>query len=139
MLSSRGLGRELVEQSPVGGRESSGVEQVGPAGQGPVQRLGPAPPGDPGVVARAVQSKRQLAGAGRQHEILHGVAIDVERHSVQRRSLADPAIKARFTELGLDVAPRELQTPEGLARFQKAEIDKWWPIIKGANIAAPAN
>ncbi len=54
-------------------------------------------------------------------------------------ALADPAIKARFTELGLDVAPRELQSPEGLAKFQKGEIDKWWPIIKGANIGAQAN
>jgi tripartite-type tricarboxylate transporter receptor subunit TctC len=48
--------------------------------------------------------------------------------------LADPAVKARFTELGLDVASKENQTPEGLAKFQKAEIDKWWPIIKAANI-----
>src|SRR5690349_21813744 len=51
-------------------------------------------------------------------------------------ALADPAVKARFTELGLDVAPREHQTPEGLAAFQKAEIDKWWPIIKEAGISA---
>ena len=48
--------------------------------------------------------------------------------------LADPAVKARFAELGLDVASREQQTPEGLAAFQKAEIEKWWPIIKSANI-----
>jgi len=50
--------------------------------------------------------------------------------------LADPATKAKFTELGLDVAAKEQQTPEGLAAFQKAEIDKWWPIIKAANIKA---
>src|SRR5262245_54451597 len=48
--------------------------------------------------------------------------------------LADPAVKAKFAELGLDVASREQQTPEGLAAFQKAEIEKWWPIIKSANI-----
>jgi tripartite-type tricarboxylate transporter receptor subunit TctC len=48
--------------------------------------------------------------------------------------LADPAVQARFTELGLDVATKQQQTPEGLAAFQKAEIDKWWPIIKSANI-----
>jgi len=50
--------------------------------------------------------------------------------------LADPAVKARFSELGLDVAAPEQQTPEGLAAFQKAEIEKWWPIIKGAGIKA---
>jgi tripartite-type tricarboxylate transporter receptor subunit TctC len=53
-------------------------------------------------------------------------------------ALADPSIQKRFTELGLDVAPREQQTPDGLAAFQKAEIDKWWPIIKAAGIGAQA-
>ena len=52
------------------------------------------------------------------------------------QALADPAVQARFTELGLDVASREQQTPEGLAAFQKAEIEKWWPIIKDAGIQA---
>src|SRR5437016_1733427 len=51
-------------------------------------------------------------------------------------ALADPAIQKRFTELGLDVAPREQQTPEGLAAFQKTEMEKWWPIIKAAGIGA---
>ena len=53
-------------------------------------------------------------------------------------ALADPAIQKRFTELGLDVAPRAQQTPEGLAAFQKTEIDKWWPIIKSAGIGVQA-
>jgi len=53
-------------------------------------------------------------------------------------ALADPAILKRFTELGLDVAPRAQQTPEGLAAFQKAEIEKWWPIIKAAGIGVQA-
>jgi len=52
------------------------------------------------------------------------------------QALADPALKARFADLGLDVASRELQTPEGLAAFHKAEIDKWWPVIKAAGIKA---
>ena len=39
-------------------------------------------------------------------------------------------------ELGLDVASREQQTPQGLAEFYKAEVDKWWPILKAANIKA---
>jgi tripartite-type tricarboxylate transporter receptor subunit TctC len=48
--------------------------------------------------------------------------------------LADPTTKAKFSELGLDVASPQQQTPEGLAAFNKAEIEKWWPIIKAANI-----
>jgi tripartite-type tricarboxylate transporter receptor subunit TctC len=53
-------------------------------------------------------------------------------------AVADPALQKRFQELGLDVARREQQTPEGLAAFQKAEIEKWWPIIKSAGIGAQA-
>src|SRR5947208_12087438 len=53
-------------------------------------------------------------------------------------ALADPALQKRFTELGLDVAPRAQQTPEGLAAFQKTEIEKWWPIIKSAGIGVQA-
>jgi tripartite-type tricarboxylate transporter receptor subunit TctC len=53
-------------------------------------------------------------------------------------ALADPALQKRFSDLGLDVAPRQQQTPEGLAAFQKAEIEKWWPIIKSAGIGAQA-
>jgi tripartite-type tricarboxylate transporter receptor subunit TctC len=51
-------------------------------------------------------------------------------------ALADPAVRARFSDLGLDVASREQQTPEGLAAFHKAEIEKWWPMIKAAGIKA---
>ena len=50
------------------------------------------------------------------------------------QALADAQVKARFAQLGLDVAAREQQTPEGLATFQNAEMDKWWPIIKAAGI-----
>ncbi|MBC8021898.1 MAG: tripartite tricarboxylate transporter substrate binding protein BugD [Burkholderiales bacterium] len=49
-------------------------------------------------------------------------------------ALADPAIRAKFADMGLDIASREQQTPEGLAAFNKAEIEKWWPIIKAAGI-----
>jgi tripartite-type tricarboxylate transporter receptor subunit TctC len=57
-------------------------------------------------------------------------------NSAMVQALADPKLQARFTDLGLDVAPRAQQTPEALAAFQKAEIEKWWPIIKAANIKA---
>jgi tripartite-type tricarboxylate transporter receptor subunit TctC len=55
-------------------------------------------------------------------------------NSAMMDALADPTVRTRFADLGLDVASREQQTPEGLSAFHKAEIDKWWPIIKAANI-----
>ena len=57
-------------------------------------------------------------------------------NSAMVAALADPATKARFADLGLDIATREQQTPEGLAAFNRAEIEKWWPIIKASNIRA---
>jgi tripartite-type tricarboxylate transporter receptor subunit TctC len=57
-------------------------------------------------------------------------------NSAMMQVLADPSLKAKFAELGLDVASPAQQTPEGLAAFQKAEIEKWWPIIKAAGVKA---
>ena len=51
-------------------------------------------------------------------------------------SLADPVVHQRFIELGQEPWPRAKQTPDGLAAQQKAEIEKWWPIIKAAGIKA---
>jgi tripartite-type tricarboxylate transporter receptor subunit TctC len=50
------------------------------------------------------------------------------------QALSDPVVRQRFGELGLDIPPRDQLTPEALATYQKAEIEKWWPVIKGANI-----
>ncbi len=49
-------------------------------------------------------------------------------------ALADPAARQRFAQLGQEIFPREQQTPEALGAYQRAEIKKWWPIIKAANI-----
>jgi len=51
-------------------------------------------------------------------------------------ALADANIRKKFIEQSYELPPREQQTPEYLAKFQKAEIDKWWPIIKAAGIKA---
>ena len=49
---------------------------------------------------------------------------------------ARPQVRKRFDELGVQMTARDQQTPEALRSFQKAEADKWWPIIKAANITA---
>jgi tripartite-type tricarboxylate transporter receptor subunit TctC len=48
--------------------------------------------------------------------------------------LADPMVQKRFDELGIQITPPEQQTPEALRVFQKAETERWWPIIKAADI-----
>ena len=50
--------------------------------------------------------------------------------------LADETVRKRVAEIGSEMPPRDQQTPEALAAFHKAETDKWWPIIKAANIKA---
>ena len=48
--------------------------------------------------------------------------------------LASAPVKQRFDELGIETAPLAQQSPEALRAFQKAEAERWWPIIKAANI-----
>jgi tripartite-type tricarboxylate transporter receptor subunit TctC len=50
-------------------------------------------------------------------------------------ALADPGLRERFAEIGQDVPPRDQQTPEGLAAYQKSEIETWWPIVRSAHIS----
>ena len=69
--------------------------------------------------------KRMHAMAAKDVATLNAVMVE---------ALQDQAIKARFSDLGLTAPPRERQTPEALHAFQKVEADKWWPIIKAANL-----
>jgi tripartite-type tricarboxylate transporter receptor subunit TctC len=49
-------------------------------------------------------------------------------------ALADPGVRSRFAELGQEIPSLDRQTPAALKSHQAAEIDKWWPIVKAANI-----
>jgi tripartite-type tricarboxylate transporter receptor subunit TctC len=51
-----------------------------------------------------------------------------------RDALRDRTVRERLAELGQEIPSAEQQTPEALAAYHKAEIEKWWPIIKAANI-----
>jgi tripartite-type tricarboxylate transporter receptor subunit TctC len=51
-------------------------------------------------------------------------------------ALTDPAVRKRLMDVGQEIYPGEQQTPEALSAYQSAEIGKWWPIIREANIKA---
>jgi tripartite-type tricarboxylate transporter receptor subunit TctC len=51
-------------------------------------------------------------------------------------ALADPAVRLRFSDLGLGIFPRERQTPEALGALQRSDAEKWWPPIKEFGIKA---
>jgi tripartite-type tricarboxylate transporter receptor subunit TctC len=61
-------------------------------------------------------------------------AVIAKLNLVVMKALADPAVRQRFAAIGQEIPPPERQTPVALGAFHKAEIEKWWPIIKAANI-----
>ena len=62
--------------------------------------------------------------------------IIAKLNAAVRQALADPAVRKRYADLALELPPDDQQTPEALGALQRAEIEKWWPIIKAANIKA---
>jgi tripartite-type tricarboxylate transporter receptor subunit TctC len=56
---------------------------------------------------------------------LNGAAVE---------ALSDPAVRKKLGDLGLDMPPKDQLSPQALGSWQKAEIAKWWPMIKSANI-----
>ena len=68
--------------------------------------------------------------SGTPPEIVHKLT------SAAMDALADPTVRQRLTDLGQEIPPREQQTAEALGAFQKAEMEKWWPLIRGAGIKA---
>jgi tripartite-type tricarboxylate transporter receptor subunit TctC len=106
------------------------------------------------IKAYAVTAKERLAAApdiptvdeagapGVHIAIWHAlwVARGTPREVVMRlnaavvESLADPAVRKRLGDLGQDIPSREQQTPEALGAHHKAEIEKWWPLIKAAGV-----
>ena len=106
------------------------------------------------IRAYAVTAESRLAAApdiptaeeagvpGLQLSVWHGLwapkgtpqAVIAKLNSAVVDALADPTVRQRLADLGQAIPPRAQQAPEALGTFQKAEIDKWWPIIKAAGI-----
>ena len=108
------------------------------------------------VRAYAVTSKKRLAAApdipttdeaglpGFYMDVWHGIwapkgtppAVIAKLNAAIVEALADPGVRAKLTDLGQEIPPREQQTPEALRAHHKAEIEKWWPVIRKAGIKA---
>jgi tripartite-type tricarboxylate transporter receptor subunit TctC len=92
--------------------------------------------------AAAVPTADEMGVAGLHASIWHGLwaprgtpkdVIDRINAAVVA-ALADPTVRERFAEQGQAIPPRGQQTPEALAAYHKADVERWWPIIKAANI-----
>ena len=54
-------------------------------------------------------------------------------------TMADPAVRSRLMDLGQEIFPRDQQTPAALGAINKADIERWWPIIKAAGVRSEAS
>ena len=60
--------------------------------------------------------------------------ITAKLNATMTQVLANPQVRQRFAELGIQMTPIDQQSPEALRAYQKAEAGRWWPIIKASNI-----
>ena len=145
IVQYRGSGPAM--QDLIGGHIDLGFEQT--ANALPHVRSGK-------MKAYAVTSKTRSAAApdiptvdeaglpGFYMSVWHGIwapkgtpkAVVAKLNAAIKESLADPAVRKRLADLGQDIPTPEQQTPEALGTHHKAEIEKWWPIIKAAGIKA---
>ena len=98
---------------------------------------------------RPLDARARRPDAGRSRRRRHGPHV-LERRCGRRRArsreivaklnlavadaFTDPKMQQRMADLGMEILPREQQTPEALGAYHKAETEKWWPIIKAAGI-----
>jgi tripartite-type tricarboxylate transporter receptor subunit TctC len=62
--------------------------------------------------------------------------INMKLNAALVEAMQDPLVRKRFIDLGQEIPAREGMTQQALARHQKAEIDKWWPLMRDAGIKA---
>jgi len=97
--------------------------------------------------APEVQTMEEAGAPGVEISFWHGLwapkgtpqPILAKLNAAVVESLADANVKSRLADLGVLIAPRDQQNPAALAAHHKAEIEKWWPIIKSANIKVDSN
>jgi tripartite-type tricarboxylate transporter receptor subunit TctC len=60
--------------------------------------------------------------------------IIAKLNATMSQLLGSPPVKQRLQEFGIQIAPLDQQSPEELRAYQKAEMARWWPVIKAANL-----
>ena len=100
----------------------------------PVTIVAPFAAGGPTDVIARTLAQHMTASVG-QSVIVDNVAGANGNIGVAQVAGAAPdGYTLRFADLGQEIFPRDQQTPTALAATQKADIEKWWPIIKAAGI-----
>ena len=74
--------------------------------------------------------------AGRHSKAIQKHMPCLNRSTSSAPSCGTPAVKSRLADLGMNIFPREQQTPEALGALVKTDAEKWWPIIKELGIKA---
>jgi tripartite-type tricarboxylate transporter receptor subunit TctC len=57
-------------------------------------------------------------------------------NAAARAAMNDPGVKQRIADLGMNLPPREIETPAAFAAFHKSEVEKWYPIVKASGVKA---
>ena len=91
-----------------------------------------ANPGKINIASGGIGSASHVSGE--LFRMMTGVNLVHVPYRGQAPALADATVKQRYVDMGQELPPPEQQTPEALAAYHKAEIEKWWPIVKAANI-----
>jgi tripartite-type tricarboxylate transporter receptor subunit TctC len=94
-----------------------------------------------------VPTMEEVGVSGLEISFWHGMwapkgtpaAIVAKLNDAVVAAFEDPAVRKRITDLGQAIPERKALTPAALSSHHKAELDKWWPIIKAANIKIEAN
>src|ERR1700729_1958312 len=96
----------------------------------PITMIVPFPAGGPYDALGRLLADRMRGPLGQTIVIENVKDIVAKLNSATVEALADPGLQSRFFDLGLEIFPRERQTPEALSGLQKVGAEKWWPLIK---------
>lgn len=63
-------------------------------------------------------------------------SIVAKLNSAVVAAFADPTTRQRLADIGQETFPLDQQSPAALGALQRADIERWWPVIKAAGLRA---